>query len=95
MIVGSLAIYEEDPTGTAAKLLGLAVPNAQQNCAQAVYSDGTWTETANYWYAKIMSELAQSKHADVYVQVFWCPRPCSNGFCTFHSNRKLATTFDD
>jgi len=49
MITGSLAIYNEDLTGTAAKLLTLAVPGAQKNCAQAVQSDGTWTETPAYW----------------------------------------------
>ena len=50
MIVGSLAIYHEDPTGTAAKLLALAVPGARQNCAQAVQSNGSWSETSDYWY---------------------------------------------
>lgn len=49
IITGALAIYNEDPTGIAAKLLKLAIPNAQQHCAQAVHSDGTWTETPDYW----------------------------------------------
>ncbi|KAH8821971.1 hypothetical protein F5884DRAFT_746259 [Xylogone sp. PMI_703] len=50
MIIGSLAVYNEDPTGTASRLLATAVPNAQQNCAQAVHSCGAWTETPDYWY---------------------------------------------
>lgn len=39
----------EDPTGLAAKILPYTVPNAQQQCEFAVQTDGTWTETANYW----------------------------------------------
>lgn len=50
MILGSLAIMNEDPTGIAAQLLPLAVENAAVNCAQGPSSDGTWSETANYWY---------------------------------------------
>lgn len=49
MVIGSLAIYHDDPTGTAATLLELAIPNAQRNCARAVHSDGTWAETPDYW----------------------------------------------
>lgn len=52
LTLGSLAILNEDDASTsiATQLLGLTVPNAVQNCAQAVTTDGTWTETANYWY---------------------------------------------
>jgi hypothetical protein len=50
MILGSLAIMEDDPTGIAAQLLPLAVKNAAGNCAMGPSSDGTWSETANYWY---------------------------------------------
>jgi hypothetical protein len=50
MIVGSLAIYHEDPTGTAASLLTQAVSGAKANCAMAVQADGTWSETSDYWY---------------------------------------------
>jgi hypothetical protein len=48
--MGSLAILGDDTTGFAAQLLGLTIPNALPNCAQGVTSDGTWAETANYWY---------------------------------------------
>lgn len=51
MIIGSLAVYHEDPTGIAAKLLPLAVAGARKYCGRAVESDGTWPETPDYWYA--------------------------------------------
>lgn len=44
----------EDPTGVAAKLLAFTVPNAAANCAQAPSPDGTWSETANYWFVYII-----------------------------------------
>ncbi|MBW0476167.1 hypothetical protein O181_015882 [Austropuccinia psidii MF-1] len=50
MIVGSLAIMNEDPTGTAQKLLPLALQSASTNCVNAVSADGTWSETSDYWY---------------------------------------------
>lgn len=49
MIIGSLAIYNEDPSGTAKALLAQAVPNAAANCAMAPQADGTWSETSDYW----------------------------------------------
>lgn len=49
IIIGALAIYHEDPTGTAARILGQAILNARQHCAQATHSDGTWAETPDYW----------------------------------------------
>lgn len=50
MVVGSLAIMNEDPTGTAQKILQLALQSATTNCVNAVSPDGTWSETADYWY---------------------------------------------
>ena len=50
LTLASLAILGDDTTGTASQLLGFTVNNAKQNCAYAVVDDGTWTETANYWY---------------------------------------------
>ena len=50
LTLGSLAILGDDTTGTAAYLLGQTVNNAVKNCVFGVTSDGTWTETANYWY---------------------------------------------
>jgi hypothetical protein len=48
--MGALAILGDDTTGVATTLLGLTVNNAKQNCAYGTTTDGTWTETANYWY---------------------------------------------
>lgn len=50
LTMASLAILNDDTTGTAKQLLGLTVNNAKENCALAVSDDGTWAETANYWY---------------------------------------------
>jgi hypothetical protein len=50
LIMGALAILNDDTSGIAEKILGTSVDNAKQNCALAVSSDGTWAETANYWY---------------------------------------------
>ncbi|SCV70692.1 BQ2448_3454 [Microbotryum intermedium] len=51
LIMGALAIANEDPTGTAAKILGYAVPNSASVCSFAPTTDGgVWQETANYWY---------------------------------------------
>jgi hypothetical protein len=50
LTMGALAVLEDDPTGWASQLLGLTIPNAEQNCAQGPSTDGTWSETPNYWY---------------------------------------------
>lgn len=50
LTVGALAILGDDTTGTAQQLLSHTVDNAKANCALAVTDDGTWHETANYWY---------------------------------------------
>jgi hypothetical protein len=50
LVMGALAILEDDPTGWATQILGLTVPNLAQNCAFGPSSDGTWSETPNYWY---------------------------------------------
>lgn len=50
MVIGSLAVMNDDPTGTAAKLLPLALQSASTNCVNAVSPDGTWSETSDYWY---------------------------------------------
>jgi hypothetical protein len=49
MIVGSLAIYHDDPTGTSQKLLPQSIQNARNYCVRGVYDDGTWSETPDYW----------------------------------------------
>jgi len=50
LTMASLAILGDDTTGTASQLLSYTVNNAMANCALATVDDGTWTETANYWY---------------------------------------------
>ncbi|KAH8898699.1 hypothetical protein GQ53DRAFT_877792 [Thozetella sp. PMI_491] len=50
LIIGSLAVYHEDPTGIANQILPMATENAEEHCGRAVHSDGTWTETPDYWY---------------------------------------------
>ncbi|KAF9068310.1 chondroitin AC/alginate lyase [Rhodocollybia butyracea] len=50
LTLASLAVLGDDTTGNAAKLLGLTVNNAVQNCAAGPTSDGTWSETQDYWY---------------------------------------------
>ncbi|KAK4703243.1 hypothetical protein P7C70_g2976, partial [Phenoliferia sp. Uapishka_3] len=50
LTLGALAISGEDTTGVAAKVLAYTVPNAAENCAFSPSPDGTWSETANYWY---------------------------------------------
>jgi hypothetical protein len=50
LTLASLAILGDDNSGIAEQLLGLTVPNAKANCAQATVDDGAWAETPNYWY---------------------------------------------
>jgi hypothetical protein len=50
LTMASLAILGDDTSGMAAQLLAQTVPNAKSVCAQAVSSDGSWSETDQYWY---------------------------------------------
>ncbi|KAJ7681786.1 chondroitin AC/alginate lyase [Mycena rosella] len=50
LTMASLAILGDDTSGVAEQLLQTTVDNARDNCAQAVSTDGSWAETANYWY---------------------------------------------
>ncbi|KAI5124148.1 hypothetical protein M0805_000958 [Coniferiporia weirii] len=50
LTMASLAILGDDTTGNAEQLLTLTIPNAKENCVFAVSDDGSWAETANYWY---------------------------------------------
>ncbi|BGP24134.1 heparinase II/III family protein [Rhodotorula toruloides] len=51
LAMGALAIFNEDPTnGIAKQILGYTVPNAVEYCSFAPSPEGTWSETANYWY---------------------------------------------
>jgi len=50
LTIGALSILNDDTSGIAEQILGYTIPNAKNNCVWAVSSDGTWQETANYWY---------------------------------------------
>ncbi|KAF8519151.1 chondroitin AC/alginate lyase [Hysterangium stoloniferum] len=50
LTMGALAILGDDPTGQAQQMLSLTIPNANKNCVMGPSTDGTWSETANYWY---------------------------------------------
>ncbi|RSH92903.1 hypothetical protein EHS25_008349 [Saitozyma podzolica] len=50
LTMAALAIVDRDPTNTASQILNLTPSSARLNCFQGAYSDGTWAETANYWY---------------------------------------------
>jgi hypothetical protein len=58
LMLGALAIYNEDPTGTAAQILPDTIANSQQYCAHAISSDGTWLETPDYWSVSVMLLIA-------------------------------------
>jgi hypothetical protein len=66
LTLAALAIVDRDTTGVAKQIIDLAVPNAAANCFQGPSSDGTWAETANYWYfgttgaAELVSALITS-----------------------------------
>lgn len=57
MILGSLAIIDDDTSGVARQLLEAAVANAAVNCVNATMKDGSWSETANYWYCGLSFAL--------------------------------------
>ncbi|KAG6830346.1 hypothetical protein H0H92_001139 [Tricholoma furcatifolium] len=50
LTLGALAIHGDDTSGISEQILKQTIPNALQNCVLAVSNDGTWAETANYWY---------------------------------------------
>lgn len=62
LTMAALAILGDDTSGMAQSLLALTVPNAAANCAFGVSPDGTWSETADYWYFAVTghSEMASS-----------------------------------
>lgn len=70
ILLGALAIADEDPTGIAQQTISDVIPNMKDNCMQGVYDDGTWSETANYWYfgsnaqARAVSSLTTATGSD-------------------------------
>lgn len=59
LTIGALAILGDDTSGIAEQILALTVPNANANCAFIATTDGTSTETPNYWY------FATTGHAEM------------------------------
>lgn len=60
LTMGALAILGDDTSGIAENILEQSIPNAVGNCVLAVSSDGTWAETANYWYFGITGAAEMS-----------------------------------
>jgi hypothetical protein len=60
--MGALAILGDDTSGIAEQILGYTIDNAKANCAMGPSSDGTWSETPNYWYfgTTAQAEMASS-----------------------------------
>lgn len=50
LLLAALAIVDEDTTTLAETLIPLTQASMRTNCFQGAHSDGTWAETANYWY---------------------------------------------
>ncbi|SNX84108.1 uncharacterized protein MEPE_02816 [Melanopsichium pennsylvanicum] len=53
LLTGALAIRgdgDSNQTSIADSIINSALTNMKANCMRGVYDDGTWTETANYWY---------------------------------------------
>lgn len=65
LAAGALAIYEDDTTGTAKKILPLIIDNVQGHCLN-ISIDGTTPETPDYWYFHSMS-LSLSLYLHLYV----------------------------
>ena len=52
----------DDDTGIASQILEKSIPNAQANCVLGPSSDGTWTETPNYWSVALTARESPSSH---------------------------------
>ncbi|PWY97181.1 hypothetical protein BCV70DRAFT_203105 [Testicularia cyperi] len=77
MLTGALAIRgdgNDTETGIADSIINSALTNMKANCMRGVYSDGTWSETANYWYfgtnahARALSSLISATGSDQGLQ---------------------------
>ncbi|KAH8919310.1 hypothetical protein BT69DRAFT_1379006 [Atractiella rhizophila] len=87
VIAGALAISGDDPTGASQTVLQNSIPNAANNCAFGVSTDGTWSETAAYWYfgTSTMVEMASNlETATGSVQGLWDLNPFINLTGLFH-----------
>lgn len=73
LIFSALAIQNDakgNDKSTTDQILKKALDNVKQNCMRAVYEDGTWSETPNYWYfgtnaqARMVSALITATGSD-------------------------------
>ncbi|WFD35967.1 hypothetical protein MCUN1_002838 [Malassezia cuniculi] len=73
LVFAALAIKGDaqgDNANVVNQILPKALDNAKQNCMRAVYNDGTWSETPNYWYfgtngqARMLSALETATGSD-------------------------------
>ena len=73
LVFSALAIQNDvqgDQKSTTDQILSKALDNAKNNCMRAVYEDGTWSETPNYWYfgtnaqARMVSALITATGSD-------------------------------
>jgi hypothetical protein len=68
--MAALAILGDDTTGTAETILQHTIPNAVSVCTHGPSSDGTWSETQDYWYfgstgyAEMTSSLISAAGSD-------------------------------
>lgn len=91
LTLGALAILGDDTTGIAEYLLGQTINNALANCVFGVTTDGTWTETANYWYfgttghAEMASALMTATGSD-YALLDTNPKFRETGFFHMYSH---------
>ncbi|KAK0544276.1 hypothetical protein OC846_006130 [Tilletia horrida] len=70
LLLGALAILGDDTSGIATQIINYAIPNMKTGCMTGAYEDGTWSETANYWYfgtnaqARAVSALTTATGSD-------------------------------
>ncbi|EPQ29148.1 uncharacterized protein PFL1_03435 [Pseudozyma flocculosa PF-1] len=77
LLTGALAIRGDGNStenGIADSIINSAVQNMKDNCMRGVYTDGTWSETPNYWYfgtnaqARALSTLISATGSDQGLQ---------------------------
>ncbi|KAK0702152.1 hypothetical protein B0H67DRAFT_676190 [Lasiosphaeris hirsuta] len=82
MIIGALAVYHEDPTNSSRHLLPRAIQNAVENCAQSVESDGTWSETPDYWSHGMLSASPAFKGTGIFhIYIYGMTEKFNYGDC--------------
>lgn len=86
LTVAALAILGDDTTDVAQQLLSHTIDNAKANCALGPSTDGTWSETANYWY------FGTTGHAEM-ASALLTATGSDYGLLTTNSNFELTGLF--